>query len=69
VAIITVIMANAFRLYEVSAIRVEMGRCRVKLIEGKKIRCFLCDELGHIASSCTVASPEKSAFAATNQVI
>jgi len=62
VAIITTTMTTALRLHEAGAIRVGMSKCRVKLLEGQKVRCFRCDGLGHMAGSCSAAPAEKKCF-------
>lgn len=62
VATMTVSVATALRLSVAGAIRVGLGKSRIKLLEAKKIRCFRCDDLGHIATSCTAENASKKCF-------
>jgi len=67
VAAITVTMSTALRLSAMSAIRVGMGMCRIKLFESKKARYFRCDELSHLQVSVRQSLWRESASDATNQ--
>jgi len=62
VAIVTAPMDIALRLAAAGAIKVGIGRCQVKLLESKKVRCFRCDEWGHMSKVCTASSSGKKCF-------
>jgi len=62
VAIITTTMTTALRLLESGSIKVGLSKCRVKLLEGQKVRCYRCDELGHMSGSYSPAPAERKCF-------
>uniref|UniRef100_A0A2S2P7D3 CCHC-type domain-containing protein n=1 Tax=Schizaphis graminum TaxID=13262 RepID=A0A2S2P7D3_SCHGA len=59
VATFTTSLESATRLKEAGCILVRLDRCRVKVLEAKKFRCFRCEELGHAAASCTAEEASK----------
>lgn len=59
IAIITATISIALRLNKAGFIKIGLSKCRVKLIEGQKVRCYRCDGLGHMAGSCSAAPAER----------